>query len=297
MNEKDTGKKSLVRTMADRFGIDPTKLLATLKQTAFRTKGEPVTDEQMVALLIVANQYGLNPFTKEIYAFPDKQNGIIPVVGVDGWNRIINANHNLDGIMFTESEDLVESESGEHKPCPAWMEVTIYRKDRAHPIVVREYFDEVYRPPFSGTKNGHAFTINGPWQTHTKRMCRHKTLIQGSRIAFGFVGIYDEDEAQRITEGMGRNITATSERIPIQMPKPLPEPEPPKIQTAERQPAVAAPLITYEDAIAMGKGLLRAGVTEEEFCKEFNIKELSGLAMDQYSAALDWIQSLKPFNE
>ncbi|WP_032251724.1 recombinase RecT, partial [Escherichia coli] len=46
-------------------------------------------DAQFIALLIVANQYGLNPWTKEIYAFPDKQNGIVPVVGVDGWSRII----------------------------------------------------------------------------------------------------------------------------------------------------------------------------------------------------------------
>jgi hypothetical protein len=58
-----------------------------LKATAF--KGQ-VSDAQMTALLIVANQYGLNPWTKEIYAFPDKNNGIVPVVGVDGWSRIIN---------------------------------------------------------------------------------------------------------------------------------------------------------------------------------------------------------------
>jgi TRAP-type uncharacterized transport system substrate-binding protein len=31
-------------------------------------------------------------------------------------------------------------------------------------------------------------------------MLRHKTLIQGARIAFGFAGIYDEDEAKRIIE-------------------------------------------------------------------------------------------------
>ena len=48
-----------------------------------------VSDEQMIALLIVADQYGLNPFTKEIYAFPDKHKGIVPVVGVDGWSRIM----------------------------------------------------------------------------------------------------------------------------------------------------------------------------------------------------------------
>jgi hypothetical protein len=39
-----------------------------------------------------------------------------------------------------------------------------------------------------------------PWQTHPKRMLRHKALIQCARLAFGFVGIYDQDEAERIVE-------------------------------------------------------------------------------------------------
>lgn len=78
------------------------------------------------------------------------------------------------------------------KPCPEWCDVIITRKDRSKPVVVREYLDEVYVPP----RGGYA----GPWQSHTKRMLRHKTLIQGSRIAFGFSGIYDEDEAGRILE-------------------------------------------------------------------------------------------------
>ena len=42
-----------------------------------------------MALLIVADQYGLNPFTREIFAFDDKRAGIVPVVSVDGWSRIL----------------------------------------------------------------------------------------------------------------------------------------------------------------------------------------------------------------
>lgn len=194
-------KRSLIAVMADRYGIEASKLLTTLKQTAFKIRGgQEVSNEQMIALLIVANQYGLNPFTREIYAFPDKQGGIVPVVGVDGWNRIINSDKNFDGIEFTQSKTMVVDPQGEHKECPEWMVAVIYRKDRSHPTSIPEYFEETYRPPFRGEKNGHAYTINGPWQTHTKRMLRHKTEIQCARIAFGFVGIYDEDEAQRIIE-------------------------------------------------------------------------------------------------
>ena len=41
-----------------------------------------------------------------------------------------------------------------------------------------------------------------------RRMLRHKALIQGARIAFGFSGIYDEDEARDI--GM-KNVTPVKE--------------------------------------------------------------------------------------
>ena len=77
-----TALATLTSSLATRLDMgDSTGLMETLKATAF--KGQ-VTDSQMAALLIVANQYGLNPWTKEIYAFPDRQNGIVPVVGVDG---------------------------------------------------------------------------------------------------------------------------------------------------------------------------------------------------------------------
>jgi hypothetical protein len=82
------------------------------------------------------------------------------------------------------------------------MEAVIYRRDRKFPIVIREYLDEVYVPPRTGTNNntGSSYEVTGPWQTHTKRMLRHKCMIQGFRVAFGFAGIYDEDEAGRILD-------------------------------------------------------------------------------------------------
>ena len=191
--------KSLVVKFANKFGVDSNKLMNTLKATAFKQKeGEKeVSNEQMMALLVVADQYGLNPFTKEIYAFPDKQNGIVPVVGLDGWSRIANEQQDFDGMEFRQSEEIVTLEGA--KPCPAWMEIIIYRKNRAHPTIIREYLDEVYRAPFKNKSTG--YVSQGPWQTHTKRLLRHKTMIQGTRLAFGFVGIYDQDEAERIVDG------------------------------------------------------------------------------------------------
>lgn len=174
---KEPGQ-SLVSRMAQRFGVEPNKMLATLKATAF--KGE-VSNEQMMALLIVAEQHHLNPWVREIFAFPDKNNGIVPVVSVDGWCRIINEHPQLDGIEFQDGPL-------DKNNMPEWIECVIHRKDRQHPIRVREHMAECKRP-------------TGPWGSHPRRMLRHKSLIQCARVAFAFSGVYDEDEAQRIIEG------------------------------------------------------------------------------------------------
>lgn len=191
---------SQAKKLAESFGIegDAQEIVSILKATAFRSDKGEVSDAQLAALLIVAGQYGLNPWTKEIYAFPDKKNGIVPVVGVDGWSRIINEHPQFDGMEFRASETMVRM-PGANVDAPEWMEAVIYRKDRSRPTVVREYLDEVYREPFKGQYG----VVVGPWQTHTKRFLRHKTSIQASRLAFGFGGIYDQDEAERIVEGKG----------------------------------------------------------------------------------------------
>lgn len=197
-------RNNLAHKFAERFSIDESKVMDILKATAFKQRDgqPPATDEQMTALMIVADQYGLNPFTKEIYAYPDKQNGIVPVVGVDGWSRIMNEHPQLDGIEFNYSPETVKHKG---KDCHVWIEAVITRKDRSKPIVVREYFDEVVRN----------VNFTTPWDSHPKRMHRHKTLIQGGRVAFGFAGIYDEDEAQRIIE---KDVTAETTVLPAERP-------------------------------------------------------------------------------
>lgn len=168
-----TALATIGQKLSTRFGMgdNTTEVLDILKNTAF--KGGNVTDAQMTSLMIVADQYGLNPWTREIYAFPDK-GGIVPVVGVDGWSRIINEHPQFDGLEFEQNDE----------SCTCIM----YRKDRSHAIKVTEWLSECKR------ENAQ------PWKTHPKRMLRHKSLIQCARLAFGFVGIYDQDEAERIVE-------------------------------------------------------------------------------------------------
>jgi len=169
-------RASLLQKFAARYSVEPDKLLASLKQTAFHSSKE-VTDAQMLALLVIADQYGLNVFTRELFAFPDdKKGGIVPVVSVDGWTRIINGHKQLAAIEFEYAPD--DSDD-------PWIACTITRKDRQKPLTVREYLSECRRE-------------TGPWKSHPRRMLRHKSLIQAARIAFGFAGIYDPDEAERI---------------------------------------------------------------------------------------------------
>ena len=193
------------------LGTDGSELLSVLKATAF--KGQ-VSDAQMTALLLVAQQHGLNPWTKEIYAFPDRQNGIVPVVGVDGWARIINTHPQFDGMDFQQDEE----------SCTC----VIYRKDRSHPIRVTEWMAECRRDGV------------GPWKSHPRRMLRHKAMIQCARLAFGFGGIYDEDEAQRIVEGEAREVVTThAPTRAAQLPPPAAPTEEEEAKAAEFAQAIA----------------------------------------------------------
>lgn len=179
-------RQGLVAWAASKFGVDAGKVFPILKATCFKGEVDKQTgeikqasDAEVAALMIVAREHGLNPFLKEIYAFPDKKGGIVPVVGVDGWIRIINSHPEFNGVDF---------EYEKTEGTPAWIECHMYRKDRTYPIKVREFLAECKRD-------------TGPWKSHPSRMLRHKTLIQCARVAFGFAGIFDEDEAERIIEG------------------------------------------------------------------------------------------------
>lgn len=171
---KVESRASALSLMAQRFNVEPNKLLGTLKSTVF--KG--ASDDELMALVIVANEYNLNPLKKEIYAFPAKGGGITPVIGVDGYVNIMNSHPQFDGIEFK-----MEESDGEPISCTA----IIHRKDRKLPIPVTEYYDECFRQ-------------TDPWKQMPRRMLRNRALAQAVRIAFTAGGIIDEDEAQAMLD-------------------------------------------------------------------------------------------------
>lgn len=229
----DEGDQSMFDVFGKKYGIPGSKVVGILSATSFRLDkdGKAPTVEQIVALIAVCNAYDLNPFTKEIYAFPDsKKNSVIPVVSVDGWLRIINSHKQLDGFEFIYSPSMVRYDVDLHPklgglthPAHEWIECVITRKDRSKPIVVREYLDECYKKADPA----------GPWQSHTNRFLRHKALIQCARYAFGFAGIYDEDEAKRIIESsIDDDEAAAAVTKQVEMPE--------EVETFTAQPDKAA---------------------------------------------------------
>ena len=174
---------ALIQTMAERNGVTEAQFYSTLMATVMPGN---VTNEQVLAFLQVAGQHGLNPLTKEIYAFPSK-GGIQPVVSIDGWVKLANSNPQFDGLTHTDNTDA----SGN------LVSVTcaVHRKDRAQPITATEYMDECRRN-------------TEPWKNWPRRMLRHKATIQAIRYAFGFAGIIDPDEYERYHEAPSADVTA-----------------------------------------------------------------------------------------
>jgi phage recombination protein Bet len=214
---------SLIRTMADRYGVDPAKLKQTLTKTIFPQDRE-ASDEQVIMFMVVANHYELNPFTKEIYAFPTKGGGIVPIVSIDGWLALINRQPTLDGIDF--SDTLTKDGKLESITC------RIFRKDRSHPMEITEYFAECFRE----TRNRDGKVLeDAPWAKWPRRMLRHKALIQCARVAFSLSGIYDPDEGERIIEGEVSRHEAAVAVVASELPADIRRASDPSPEPAPRQ--------------------------------------------------------------
>lgn len=168
---------SILNSMAVHYGMDKRAFEATLRATVMP---KDASNEQAAAFLLVAKEHGLNPFTREIFAFPARGGGIQPVVSVDGWMKLLNTNPQFDGMEFydhwnEDGSDLVS------------ITCKMFRKDRSHAVEVTEYMSECRRDTET-------------WKRWPARMLRHKVTIQAARYAFGFAGVMEPDEFERMEE-------------------------------------------------------------------------------------------------
>lgn len=169
---------SLVERMAERLNVESGKLWATLVQTCFKPNkdGEGFTYEEVMLILLIAEQLNLNPLRREIWAFRGN-GGVQPIVSIDGWKAIMLRQPSFDGYEVRYSETLVEIE-GLGK-LPEWAECTIWLKGISHPTTERVYLSEVF------------MSSSPVWRKSPRRMLHHRALIQAIRFSFQVTGISD----------------------------------------------------------------------------------------------------------
>ena len=169
-----------------RLGMSYGTFVRCVTQNAFRSL-IVWSEADMERLLLTCEALGLSPVGRDVYAVqPSSGAGVLIAVGVDGWSRIVNQHEQFDGMEFEESENLVGG-------VPSWIRCTIHRRDRRVAMSVKEYLCEAFRD-------------TGAWQTHPRRMLRHKAMVQCARLAFELhasSGIYDADEAERVGQAQG----------------------------------------------------------------------------------------------
>jgi len=196
-----TRATSPLNILGSRFNIEPGKLMEVLRGTVIKPdrNGKAATNEEVAAFCVVAAQYDLNPFTREIYAFASGEKGVTVIVPIDGWCKIVNRHKNAEGELDFDGCEFEEIGGTDGKPdvCTCRMFV----KGRNHPIEATERYAECKRN-------------TNPWTQHPFRMLRHKAYMQAARYAFGLGGIHDEDEAKDING----SVTVSEVRMPVAMP-------------------------------------------------------------------------------
>lgn len=210
-------KRNALTALTEQLGMtDYGELAGILKNTIM----PKASDEEMAAFALVCSSYKLNPLTREVYAFPTKSGGIMPMIGIDGWLKIAHQHEDYNGMSWAEGADADDR----------WCECTVYLKSTPeHPVTIREYLSECRQ--------------NTPvWGQRPKRMLRHRATIQAIRYALGISGVSDADdfEEQGYAGSMQMRDVTPKVAEPSFLPAPAAKPapavaEPPAAQTVTGQ--------------------------------------------------------------
>jgi phage recombination protein Bet len=288
------GQVSLVRKLAQIYGVEDSKFYNMIVSTVFPSKlGEKAfvpTEAMVMAFLIVCEQYDLNPILREIYPFIDSNGNLRVIVGIDGWIKHVQRMPQFDGHEFV---DHLDSDNRVFATT-----CKIYRRDRTRPSEMTEYLSECKRD-------------TQPWTKWPTRMLKHKAFIQASRYAFGMQGVEDEDEYER---------SITVETIPVEAPRRLSETKgtnalppaavdkkkDPELQAAEpSQPSTIATIDPGSEllepaevqqvwSIGMNRGFAKVEV-KKLLQEKFGIDNVTALRKSQLEAALNHlIEAKKP---
>lgn len=200
---------SVLIRMAAKYGCDTDKFYNTLKTTCFRVKvknekGQYVfrapTEAEFLTLLVVAEQLGLNPMLGELYAFPDKAGGIVPIVGVNGWRQIAASNPEYAGVRFEISQELETIEAA-HITAPSYIS-TFVKVRRPDGFVFESQGIAFFSEKFRGDSEA--------WRKYPRQMLLNKSLIQALKNAFpSCAGLYDDDDASAMASAGAMSAAAS----------------------------------------------------------------------------------------
>lgn len=260
-------KPRIVELFADRYNIDPKEVINTLVGTAFKVRSTepPATREELISLLVIANEYHLNPFIREIYAFRNKAGGITPIVGIDGWVRIVERQDAYEGEEMKSGYDTTIGPNGEE--LGFYYECFIHRSDRKFPISRRQYYKENYRN-------------TDPWKDMPTRMLQHRAYIQSARAAFGLGGIFDQDEGEAIALSPGVDL------LPASRP-----------QRTEAPQAKVDPVATFAnvDQIRLIQDHIdSSGLPENLVLKKFEVGALSEVPAERVADVIQFVKDNAP---
>lgn len=194
------GSSALLRTMAEAAGVDPKAYMAALQEVCGCPSAKP---GHFIALLHVANKYGLDPLLKQIGLMTVRLRGggeqPAIYVSVDGWMKCL-INH-PDYLMWRHED----SWSGGAPGKGVIEAVTVY--------IYRKSWNEAGLPPFSHTEYlRECKRDTGPWSSHPARMLLERAVGQATRFCFGmYVPEAEEwEKAEDVAEQRGEVAPASA---------------------------------------------------------------------------------------
>lgn len=273
---------SIVARMAEKLQVDPAKLWATMSKTCFKPDrdGMAFTSEEVMYVLMVAEQLDINPLRREIWAFRGKGGVIQPIVSIDGWKAIMLRQPNFDGYQVTYSESTVEI-SGIGK-VPEWAECTIWLKGVSHPTTERVFMSEVFVPS------------SPVWNKSPRLMLHHRALIQAIRFSFPVTGISDVGvteegdviEGDDFMNGRTHPRAASAPQVRRTVPKPVTFDAAKAEEIARKTIGMARKRRNYGPALEFAEAQLEGEV------KEYVLKRLREARETDERAAIDTAQAL-----
>ena len=174
LNEITQKTIDLADTLGTRWGIPDKKAVRSFARSFISSKTE-FGWEVVHQFMTVCSELELNPARKEVAAFYDPNKGLTSFVMIDGWLTLANRHPDYDGYKLHENRN--------DKQELVSVRCEIFRRGRGHPTEATVKMSE--------------WRIGGSpqWMSKPEWMLNMKALKQGIRLAFGFAGIVDDDEA------------------------------------------------------------------------------------------------------